>query len=544
MSLRLKYVFILLSAALLCWTIAFQAVAQTGGADSSLYDQYGAETTTHKQVRRRAPVKAHSRFIKKKRIRRKALRRRAHYYRGRSRRIRRQLLRRRGAVSQRKTSRVIRKRYARVNPPSVFYPYRRNVQPVRHLKLVAENQPANQMSDQNVADVGELNGLDNDNAISPMTNLETKIPDEVQAKPPKYNGRVDFLVGHDSNLDPNRSGVQDEYYQIDPSLGFEGEHWSGNVQAMMLDYENQQISTDNKKEDAQGTVAYKTDLTQSVKSTSTFFAEYHDEAWPDYINGPEIAGLDGGMPLRYTLAKLDQKLDYNLGDGFTATTGANAEHSESSELYTDWSVNVLNQDRFRPSFNQYEAYGEVAFQAAPWVQFALDPSITDQKFTERLAYGPDGAPIGTPTTSGLSSSLFEMVTSELDFNTNLKFGDTTLTPTLQVGQANDTVFGGNTNTYYGGGLNGKIMLNKDANFYVKPSVMFTQTNYANFNYMLAPGVYRQDSLVVAGLEADANITKTVGWVATFMHTRNLSNVDWSFINYNEDVVDTGIFFAF
>ncbi len=541
MKTRIKYVFVLAGVTFLFWSIAFSALAQTynNSGDSSLYDQYGnvpahakdVHSTTKRRLRPRKNLARRRKGVlrrQKKFFRRKLNRRLIHRRHIRALSLRNASLRKSELARRAEQGR-------RPFPPSIFHPQARNVRkPVKKAKLVA----------QNIADIGEINSLgDESDSITPdsdLTSLTEKTPTTAKKSTTKYNGRVDFLMGHDDNLDPNRSGVSDAYYQVDPSLGFDSNHWSGNVRAMMLDYENQQISDTNQKQEAEGVFSYKDDLTQNIKSTTTIDGLYHNEKWPDYINGPDTLGLDHGMPLRYTLAKLTETLDYNLGSGFTAQTGAYVEHLESSELFTDWAPNSLDPLRFRPSYNQYSGFGQIAYQAAPWVQFALVPSVSDQSFTERQALQPDGSPGGNQ----VSAPLFQLITSELDFNTNFTFGDTTLTPTLQIGQANDPVYGGDTNSYYGGGLNGKIMLDKDLNFYISPSVVYTQWNYSNFQYMLAPGTYRQDSVVTSMLSADINITKAVGWQASYTRVRSLSNVQWTFLNYNEDVVDTGIFFAF
>ena len=549
MKKRIKHVFVLVGVTLLFWSIAFSALAQSyNSEDSSLYDQY-----SHHHVRGHHAKRAHAAAKRRVRRRKKLIRRKNMVHRRkefRRRKINRRLIHQRHirALSLQnarlKRSKIINLAHQRryPYPPSVFHPYMRQVQPVQVQPKARLQQK--KLVAQNVADLGEIDSLgDESDSITPdsdLTSLTEKTPTNTKKSTTKYNGRVDFLMGHDDNLDPNRSGVSDAYYQVDPSLGFDSDHWSGNVRAMMLDYENQQVSDTNQKQEAEGVFSYKDNLTQNIKSTTTIDGLYHSEKWPDYINGPDTLGLDHGMPLRYTLAKLTETVDYNLGSGLTAQTGAYVEHLESSELFTDWAPNSLDPLRFRPSYNQYSGFGQIAYQATPWVQFALVPSVSDQDFTERQALQADGSPGGNQFTA----PLFQLITSELDFNTNFKFGDTTFTPTLQVGQANDPVYGGDTNSYYGGGLSGKIMLDKDLNFYISPSAVYTQWNYSNFQYMLSQGTYRQDGVVTYMLTADINITKTVGWEANYTRVEALSNVQWSFLNYNEDVVDTGIFFAF
>ncbi len=532
-NVRVKNVMIFFGAVFLAWAVCTRAIAQTANATPSLYNQFDHKTVAAKktsEITRQRLIEARQRYAAH--LRYEEHLREAHL---------------------RYEEHLRYEAHLRYLAHIRYLAHLRYLARIRHEQLLRQQAlqrqqaqrrqllPGEQYRVADIGSVGNQSGIDNNVAPSATLNELTANTETVEnAKPTKYKGKVDLLIGHDNNLDPAQTGVSDTFFKVDPKLSFDGQHWSGYVKASLLDYENQQISQQNQQQEAKASLKYKHALTDSIESSTDLHGKYSNDEWPNYIDGPNVFGNDYGFPLRYTRAKLTETLHYKLGSGFTAKTGVYAEHEEDSEQYTDWAPSVLGPQRFRPSYNQYSGFGKVAYQAAPWVQLALEPSISDQKYIEQPAPQADGMPGGQL----IQNPLAQFVTSELDFDVHFKFNGSTLTPSLQVGQQNDVVNGGDTNNYYGAGLKGKIMIDQDLDLYVKPSVVYTATNYSNFGYDLPAGSLRSDSVVTSELEAHVNITNHIGWLADYQHVKYISNVPWSFLNYSQDVVDTGVVLDF
>lgn len=372
---------------------------------------------------------------------------------------------------------------------------------------------------------------------SSTTKIET--PKPAEASP--FSGGVNFTIGHDSNLDPNKSYVSGTFYEIDPSINAKSGNWSGSFSGSMKDFSNQAISDTNKVNEINANVTYAPDINETYKSTTALDGKYHDEMWPDYINGKDVNGYDHGMPIRFTTGTLTQKIDADYKNGLSAQAGVDYQHQENSNNYSDWAAPIFGARLAPQSFNEYKAFGRIGIAAGENVEFAARPSIADREFTERYARQPDGSTGGVTQ----SAPLKKLLTEELALDINFKFLGSTVGPTAAIGQVSDQVYAAENQVYYTVGLQGNIVLAEKLKLSLQPMVAYKHANFDNWtNATPNSSEKRQDDDLDTGVNAKMMFTKNFGWGAGYVYSNHRSNYADTSENYKEEVVTTTAIFAF
>ncbi len=373
---------------------------------------------------------------------------------------------------------------------------------------------------------------------STTTKIEAAKP---EAESP-YSGSVNFTVGHDSNIDPDKQGTKGTFYQIAPTLNFKTTSWSGSFGASVKDFSDQTISNLNKSTDLTANLGYTAKLSEMATSTTTLDGAYHDEMWPDYIAGLDINQIDRGMPIRYTDGKLTEKLGFDFGNGFNTALGGYYLHRENSNIYSDYAANILDPRLVTQTFNEYQANARLALAANQYIEIAARPSITERDYTQRQGRQSDG------TTGGwlLQAPLKKLLTTEAAFDLNFKVGSSSFGPTAMIGQVSDESLAGENGSYYGGGLKGDIVLNQDLKLTLSPSVTYKQINYDNWtNGVDVPGEKRIDHHLDTAINGKIMITKNIGWGVGYAYSNYHSNCSGdSSENFKEEVVSTTAIFSF
>jgi hypothetical protein len=377
------------------------------------------------------------------------------------------------------------------------------------------------------------------------TKIET-VKEAVQ--PPVFSGSVNFTFGKDSNIDPDKTDIKGNFYQIEPTLTFKSGGWSGTMGATIKDFTEQQQSNIFKQNEAKADFAYTTKLTNVVTSTTTIAALYHDEKWPDYINGPDINGVDAGMPIRYGEFSLAQNMAFNSGR-LTTEVGGKAMKRDAYSMYSDFAPDVFEEKLYEKDFTELSANGKIAVAAADFLDISLNPLVKQTKYDEREGRQPGGF-VGGLT---LTAPKYELMTSEVALKADLKFGGSTITPEALVGQVSDESLGAEDRSYYGYGISSSIVLNEGLKLTITPNIKYKKINYDSWkNYVdgndpmtwIGPNI-RVDDETSMGIDASMMITSNFGAKVSYSHVEENSNMKIiTDENYTQEIISSSLIFAF
>lgn len=420
----------------------------------------------------------------------------------------------------------------------------------KNLRFIRQQSPA---VHQNIPTLYAMAPLDNksilthqeDETTSAGSNI-TKLEKPMPEKESVFSGSVNFTVGHDSNIDPNKEGTSGTFYQMTPTLSFKTDHWSGSFGADVKDFADQTTSNLNKTSEVSANVSYTGHLSEMTTSTTTLAGLYHDEMWPDYLTGLDVNQVDRGMPIRYTDGKLTEKLDFDFGNGFSTQVGGYYQHRENSNPYSDWAANILDPRLATQSFNEYSAFGKVGLAAGQYIELAARPSVTERDYTEREARQPDGSTGGWL----LPAPLKKLLTTEVAFDLNFKYGKTVFGPTAMIGQVSDEALAGENASYYGGGVKGDIVLSEDYHITISPSVIYKEVAYDNWTYNTpgytptTAGEKRLDHHLDTAINGKIMFTKNFGWGLGYANANYYSNVNDTSENFKEEIISTTAIFSF
>ena len=370
---------------------------------------------------------------------------------------------------------------------------------------------------------------------------------EVAAKPStEFSGNVDFTSGKDSNIDPDKVNIKANYYQIAPKLNFSSKRWSGSFGASVKDFPDQHQSDMFKQNEASAEISYNTSISSRTDSTTTLSGLFHDERYPDFINGipgniEQYSQDDHGMPIRYTDVSIKQKLAFNMSSSLKSEISGSAKHRNALSISSDYAPDIFGSRKFEKDLNELAANGKLTWSAASALDISLSPSIKQIKFTDRQGRQPDGSAGGLQQ----SAPLYELVVSEVTLDTAIKIGKSSITPTFLVGQTADRALGAEDNSYTGIGLNSTLVLHEASEFTLEPKVMYKKTSFDNWTNGVKFDPLRVDNELTAGVSAGFMLTKNFGLKAGYDYTRAASTITGDTSgNYTEEIVSSTMTFKF
>lgn len=371
-------------------------------------------------------------------------------------------------------------------------------------------------------------------------NTKTIAKDEANV----FSGSVDFTMGKDSNIDPDKTKVEGSFFQINPKLNFKAGNWEGSFGASIKDFAKQDQSDLYKQNEATAQGSYTAKISKITTSTTTLSALYHDEKWPDYINtgsGYDSEGNTQSMAIRYSDISLQQKLGFNFGS-LSSELGGSLKHRDSYSLYSDFAPDIFGAKPFEKDYNELTAFGKLTLAAASFLDLSLKPSIKQTKYDEREGRLTDGTAGGIAT----SSPLYELINSEVAVDAAFKFSESNITPTALVGQQSDKANGAEDTSYYGFGLSSTLVLHKGTKLTLTPNIMYKKINYDNWIKAVQPvNEKRVDDETSTGVNASIQLAKNFGIGAGYSMVREKSNIvtDTS-ENYRQEIVSSSLTFNF
>jgi len=136
---------------------------------------------------------------------------------------------------------------------------------------------------------------------------------------------------------------------------------------------------------------------------------------------------------------------------------------------------------------------------------------------------------------------------------NFKFLGTTIGPVGSIGETSDEVYGGENNSFYGGGIKGDILLVPSLKLVLSPSLLYKHYDFDNWTYCTdgascttpsIAGPDRIDDDIEIAINAKMMFTKNFGWGAGYANSHVTSNFEWTGLNYNEEIYSTTFIFTF
>jgi hypothetical protein len=381
-------------------------------------------------------------------------------------------------------------------------------------------------------------------APSPSASVQTSIPAAAVTTPVASNstGSVGFTIGSDSNVDPDKTQVKATYFMINPALGYKNGGFSGNVAATLKDFSEQEKSNLYKQNEVTGSLGYKLSFTEKFSATSTLSGIYHDEMSPDYIEGTNGTPNDEGMPVRFTEAKFDQKLELKTG-ALTTTAGGSAASRNYTSPWTDFSDDVSETRIYEKDYNQYVGYASFTVGATPWLDLSLKPSVTHTNYTDRDGRQPWGQAGGE--TNPFNAGKMETINSALGFETAFKIGKSTITPVGSIGEVSDEALGAEDHSYYTVGLKASLVLHPGTSLTITPSITHKRANYDNWTSGIDNGEKRRDVETMGGIAASIKIAKNLGLAANYNLNREWSNKSTDTTeNYEQEIASSTLTYSF
>jgi hypothetical protein len=352
----------------------------------------------------------------------------------------------------------------------------------------------------------------------------------------KFNSAVNFTIGSDDNIDPDKNNIKDNFFEINPTLDFRGQIFSGTVAAAVRDYAKQETSDIAKKTTANADLNMDLSVSNSLKSVTSVGAKYNDEKWPDFID-EDNDGLMDGMPIRYLQTGLSQRLIYDTAS-MNAEIGGSYMKRDYTNLYSDYANDLLGEYRYEQDYNEAKFFTRVAYKANANFEIAARPSVTQKKYEERNGRLSDGHVGGL----ALKTPNYELITSEFATDAIFKFAGSNITPTALVGQVSDEALGAENNNFYGFGLSASIMLNKDRNLVITQSALYKRITYENWTKDTNGEFFdekRIDTDMTGSLAISMDITKNFAAKLAYEVTDEESNMGLRLDeNYKQQVIGT------
>lgn len=368
---------------------------------------------------------------------------------------------------------------------------------------------------------------------------------------PLFTGGVNLTYGSDSNIDPDKSYINANYVLLEPKVAYKNGGWSASAAAGIRDYANQDYSNKFKQTDAKADAGYSFNINNIANSATTVALAYHDERWPDYINGPDFNGVDHGMSIRYVETTISEKLGFNLGNLFKFDIGGSFAHRDALNPYTDYSPDIFIEKKLERDYDEISGFGKATLSAGEYVDFSLNPLIKQTKYTEREGRQPSGHVTGVIG----RAPLYELITSELGLDIALKYKSSNITPKAIIGQVSDEAFGAEDQSYYGYGVAANLVLYEPLKLTITPNAMYRKIKYDNWTsagydsldtpMFLENGAKRIDDEIITGVSASIMATKNLGVSLAYNMIKETSNMvlDTS-ENYRQEVISSTLIFVF
>ncbi|MCB0350859.1 MAG: hypothetical protein KDD38_06730 [Bdellovibrionales bacterium] len=363
-----------------------------------------------------------------------------------------------------------------------------------------------------------------------------------------FSGSVNFTAGKDSNIDPDKTSIKGTYFQIDPTLSFKSGNWSGSFGASIKDFAEQDQSDLFKQSEATASTSYTTKISNITTSTTTVKGLYHDEKWPDYINatsgvtpGYDLDGNTQSMAIRYGELSIEQKLGFDFGKVNTEI-GGSAKRRDSFSLFSDFAPDIFGAKPYEKDYTDLIAFAKITVAAADFLDLSLRPQIKQTKYDEREGRLTNGTPPGFEITN----PLYELISSEVAFDIGFKFGKSNITPTAVIGQQSDEAMGAEDNTFYGFGLNSKLVLHEATQLTLTPNIMYKKISYSNWTAGTPSyDEKRVDDETTTGVTASIQVAKNFALGAAYNMTLEKSNkFEDTSENYRQEIVSSTLTFNF
>lgn len=379
------------------------------------------------------------------------------------------------------------------------------------------------------------------------TQLRQVAPDQMTSP---FTGGVNFTYGHDSNIDPDKTNENANFVLVEPKVSYKNGGFSASAGAGIRDYADQEKSNQFKQTEAKADVGYTFDINNIANSTTTVAVLYHDERWPDYINGPDLNGVDHGMPIRYVETTLSEKLGFNLGI-LKLEAGGSYAHRDALNLYSDFAPDIFGEKKLEKDYDEISGFGKATLSAGQYVDFSLRPLIKQTKYTEREGRLSSGHVAGLAQ----RTPLYELITSELGFDIAFKYKSSNITPKAIIGQVSDEALGAEDQSYYGYGIAANLVLYEPLKLTITPNAMYKKIKYDNWvstGYdssalptFIENGEKRLEDEVSTGVTASIMATKNFGVNLAYAMIKETSNLkDDSSENYRQEVISSTLVFTF
>jgi hypothetical protein len=357
-----------------------------------------------------------------------------------------------------------------------------------------------------------------------------------------FSGGVNLSYGNDNNVDPDRIGVEGRFVQLEPKIAFKEGGFSADASAMIRDFADQQKSDIYKQNEGRANLGYQLKFNDTVTSTTTLGFLYHDERWPNYVEGPNLNGRDTGYPIRYFDSSIGQKFGFDLGM-VALEAGGKYKHRDALSEYTDYTKDYFLEEPYEKDFDEFTAHGKATLRAASFLDVSLSPMVQQTKFTEREGRLPSGHYGGILN----RTPLYELITSEIALDLDFKFGKTTITPRAFVGQVSDEALGAEDQSYYGYGIAANIMVYEPLKFTISPYANYKEMDYDNWTsestdalgqpIFIAGGDTRLEDEIMAGISASIMATENFGLGLSYAYIEENSNLEFDpSENYRQEII--------
>ncbi len=375
---------------------------------------------------------------------------------------------------------------------------------------------------------------------APTSSIKIEEVKPQPAKETKFSSTVGMTVGKDSNLTPDKDGIQGNFYQISPSLSFNGDTFVGTFGANIKDWTDQQTSDIAKETVINAGIGanYGSEIT---KATSRLDFVNSDVMWPDYLSGTDHTDKDRGMPIRYFESKFTQTLGWDFGMVNVAANGSIA-HRDYTSPYSDFAPDIVQSQTFEQDRNIAEGSGRVGVKFNDKVELAARPLVRHTKYTDEPARQTDGSKGGALLND--ETPRREVLTTEINLDLNLTFGRINLVPTAVAGTDSDQALGALDTSYSGGGLSAELILDKDSQLKIAPSIAYKEIKYDNWTMGVRNGDFRVDREINTGVNVSVNVSKNVGLGLSYSLIDETSSWVTQDENYREEIIGSSVNLTF
>jgi hypothetical protein len=354
-----------------------------------------------------------------------------------------------------------------------------------------------------------------------------------------FSGAFDISVGSDNNALVSK-GIEasGSFYQISPSLKYTNGIFTSNISASIKDFNDQQISNNAKETSASIKLGIGTEIFGSTKSDTNLGLSYSDSRWPDFFGDDQLTGP--GMPVRYSEAKLSQRLGFNL-DRMTLSAGGSFANRNYTSRYSDWAKDIFGAREFQNDQTIAAADLNVDVKLTDMISIAAIPSLSQKKFDERPARETDGSKAGLVGNAPMTEFLNNDLRAEIRINT----GRFSATPFVMTGVQMDQATGGEDLTRSGGGLELSLTLKESLNLKLSAAINIVKSAYDNWTYNMLPGNFkREDNDSTSDVNLSMDLNKSVGIGLAYSNIEEESTLNDSDENYRQEIVMTNLSIRF